>query len=167
MILIALGSNLAGGFGSPQGACEAALRELAARGVKPVRVSSWYCSPAQPPSSQPDFVNGVAAVEFQKGARLAPKALLALLHEIETQMGRRRSLPNAARIIDLDLLAYDDRICRDSADLQLPHPRLGVRAFVLLPLAEIAPDWVHPESGAALSELIAAMPAGQGVERLA
>lgn len=162
MILIALGSNLAGEFGSPRSACEAALSALGERGASLLQRSPWFRSAPQPPSGQPDFINGVAEVS----CRLDPGALLALLHEIEAQMGRRRSVANAARVIDLDLLDYHGRIHRVPGGLHLPHPRLASRAFVLLPLAEVAPDWVHPETGARLSDLIAAMPPDQGVERL-
>jgi 2-amino-4-hydroxy-6-hydroxymethyldihydropteridine diphosphokinase len=162
MILIALGSNLAGEFGSPQGACEAALAALAAHGVEIQRRSAWYRSVPQPASDQPDFVNGVAAVRSELG----PDALLALLHEVEAEMGRQRIVVNAARIIDLDLLDYEGLVRRVPGGLQLPHPRLMQRAFVLLPLAEVAPNWVHPETGAQISDLISAMALDQGVERL-
>jgi 2-amino-4-hydroxy-6-hydroxymethyldihydropteridine diphosphokinase len=102
----------------------------------------------------------VAAVE----TRLPPEALLRLLHEVETEFGRIRSVPNAARILDLDLLAYGRR--QESDGLTLPHPRMAERSFVLLPLGDIAPHWRHPASGADLQALIAALPAQDRAEPL-
>ena len=84
-------------------------------------------------------MNGVAVVETS----LPPGDLLALLHEIERRFGRERREVNAARILDLDLIAYGDLVRTDAPPL-LPHPRLHERAFVLLPLADVAPDWRHP-----------------------
>jgi 2-amino-4-hydroxy-6-hydroxymethyldihydropteridine diphosphokinase len=104
-------------------------------------------------------VNAVAAV----GTRLAPEQLLATLHEVEAAFGRRRSLANAPRTLDLDLLDYDGRV--EEGAPQLPHPRIETRAFVLVPLREVAPDWRHPLSGCSVSELIARLPP-DGIERL-
>ena len=109
-----------------------------------------------PPSDQPWFVNGVAAV----ATALAPAPLLALLHRIEAAFGRVRGAPNAARALDLDLLAYGARVQTPppgSLEPTLPHPRLADRAFVLLPLAEVAPAWYHPATGRPLTELIGAL----------
>ncbi len=89
---------------------------------------------------------------------LAPQMLLQRLMDIETAMGRRRGQVDAARMIDLDLLAYHDLVCRPKAaggGLELPHPRLAERAFVLLPLAELVPRWRHPQSGRPVADLIA------------
>jgi len=171
-ILIGIGANLAGtGFAMPLETCQAALRELAARDVVVARRSRWYESAPVPPSGQPWFVNAVAALE----TALPPKRLLALVHRLEAQFGRRRddeslggpgigtdaSEPlRAARPLDLDLLDYRGLVI-DSEGLALPHPRLHRRAFVLLPLAEIVPDWHHPVTGESVSELIAALPADQ------
>ena len=109
-----------------------------------------------PPSGQPWFVNGVVEVETD----LPPAALLAVLHGIEDRFGRTRTVPNAARPLDLDLLDYDGRVSNGEDGVEIPHPRLHVRAFVLLPLAELAPGWRHPRTGQALAELIAALPPG-------
>jgi len=100
MILIGLGANLPSAAGAPRATLEAALAALARDGVRLAARSRWYRSAPLPRSSQPDFVNGVAAVE----TRLAPRDLLALLHRIEARLGRARGEPNAARTIDLDLL---------------------------------------------------------------
>jgi 2-amino-4-hydroxy-6-hydroxymethyldihydropteridine diphosphokinase len=162
MILLGMGANLPSAAGPPQATLEAAPAELEKSGVQIVRRSRWYRSAPVPASDQPDFINGVAAVE----TALAPADLLALLHRIEARFGRQRHYPNEARTLDLDLLAYDDRIVEESG-LVLPHPRLHLRAFVLLPLAEVAPDWVHPRLGRSVRELIAALPPAQRASPLA
>lgn len=150
-IYIALGANLPGPAGSPRATLEAALARLAAAGVKIVRRSRWYRSPAWPNPADPEFANAVAEVE----TTLPPPALLALLHEVEAALGRGRGTPNAPRAIDLDLL--DHRGAVEAGPPSLPHPRLHRRAFVLLPLAEIAPGWRHPVSRRSIGELIAAL----------
>ena len=107
-------------------------------------VSCLYETPAWPDPSDPPFVNAVAEIETE----LDPDALLAALHAVEAGFGRQRSVKNAPRTLDLDLVAYHDER-RDGAEGGpiLPHPRIADRAFVLVPLAEIAPDWRHPVSG--------------------
>ncbi len=139
MILIALGANLPSSFGAPKDTCEAALAELDGEGVKIVKRSRWYSTAPVPASDQPWYVNGVAQVETSRG----PRELLALLHSIEAKFGRVRSETNAARVIDLDLLAHGSHVIQ-SPDITVPHPRMTERAFVVMPLVEIAPDWVHP-----------------------
>ena len=94
---------------------------------------------------------------------MTPEALLALLHAIERDFGRQRSVPDAAREIDLDLLAYGD-IIRDRPPPILPHPRLAQRAFVLLPLCDIDPAWRHPQSGRSAGDLAAEAAEGADVE---
>jgi 2-amino-4-hydroxy-6-hydroxymethyldihydropteridine diphosphokinase len=163
LIVIAIGSNLPSPeFGPPRATCEAALAALSRRGLHIVRRSRWFESAPVPPSDQPWFVNGVAVVQTS----LPPGDLLALLHETERRFGRERRDANAARILDLDLIAYGDLVRTDAPPL-LPHPRLRERAFVLLPLAEVAPDWRHPADGRTLSAMIAALPAGQSIRPLA
>ena len=120
--------------------------------------SRWYLSEPVPPSDQPWYVNGVAAVE----TRLTPAALLTALLLLETRFGRRRSTPNAARTLDLDLIDYDGRQCA-SERLTLPHPRLHERRFVLVPLAEIAPDWRHSRFALTASELLRRLAPGHPV----
>ena len=162
MILIGLGANLAGaGYGGPRATLEAALRRLPARGVSVLQVSPWYSSAPQPRSDQPRYVNAVATVATE----LDPAALLRALHDVEAEFGRIRGVPNAARTIDLDLLAYDDLTCR-GPELTVPHPRLAERAFVLLPLADLAPDWRHPVTGKSAGALIAALSEDQDVHRI-
>ena len=113
-----------------------------------------------PVSDQPWFVNGVIAVE----TLLSPEELLGLLNEVEAEFGRTRKIRNEARILDLDLIAYDDRIMTGPEGPILPHPRAHERAFVLLPLADIDPDWRHPVTGAAVADLIASLPNDQRAE---
>jgi dihydropteroate synthase/2-amino-4-hydroxy-6-hydroxymethyldihydropteridine diphosphokinase len=139
MILIALGANLPSPQGAPPETLRRALAELAARGLAIVAKSHVYLTEPVPRSNQPWYANQVIAVE----TRLAPKALLTLLLEVEHQFGRDRGERNAARSLDLDILAYRDETL-DSPELVLPHPRMHERAFVLAPLVEIAPDWRHP-----------------------
>ncbi|MEO5373324.1 MAG: 2-amino-4-hydroxy-6-hydroxymethyldihydropteridine diphosphokinase [Alphaproteobacteria bacterium] len=160
MILIGIGANLAGRFGSPRATCEAALTALAGAGteVEIVARSRWWRTAPVPASDQPWFINGVAAI----ATPLDPDALLALLHDIERDLGRVRSIPNAARVIDLDLLAYHD-IVRDGP-AQIPHPRLHERAFVLFPLMDITTDWRHPTLGVPVSELVARLSPTQVAE---
>jgi 2-amino-4-hydroxy-6-hydroxymethyldihydropteridine diphosphokinase len=154
MILIGLGANLPSReHGAPQATLEAALDRLAAEGIAIIARSSWYRTAPVPASDQPWYVNGVAAV----ATTLEPAALLAVLHRVEAAFGRVRRERNEPRPIDLDLLAYDDRVSRDAPPL-LPHPRLHERGFVLRPLAEIAPGWRHPASGATVEALLAALP---------
>ncbi len=156
MILVGLGANLPGPGGSPRATLEMALTALAARGLRVAARSRYYESAPVPPSGQPWYVNAVARLE----SALPPAEVLAALLAVEAELGRVRTVPNAARVVDLDLLAHGGRIER-RAGLVLPHPRLHERAFVLLPLAEVAPAWRHPVSGLSVSEMIAALPPGQ------
>jgi 2-amino-4-hydroxy-6-hydroxymethyldihydropteridine diphosphokinase len=158
MILIAFGANRSGALGPPRATIEVAMGNLAQEAGKIVARSRFYRSAPVPASAQPWYVNAVAALD----TRLAPEDLLALLDRIETRLGRARREPNAARVIDLDLLDYQGLI-RDHPPI-LPHPRMHMRAFVLLPLAEIAPGWMHPSLGLSVEQLIARLPPDQTAE---
>ena len=163
-IFIALGANLEHPtYGPPRQVLEAALEELGRRGVAARRVSPWYRTAPVPASDQPWYVNAVAEVATD----LPADALLARLHEVEDAFGRVRSVPNAARLIDLDLLDFFGEIADGGPGRAiLPHPRMDTRAFVLRPLADLAPDWRHPRTGASIRALLAALPADQVIERL-
>jgi len=164
VILVGLGGNLASPeFGAPPESLEVALALLAERAVRIVLRSRWYRSAPVPPSNQPWFVNGVVAVETV----LEPAALLEVLHGIEARFGRVRRERNEARILDLDLLAYDQRVSAEGEVPILPHPRLHERAFVLRPLAEIAPDWRHPRFKRTVAALIAELPPDAAAEPIA
>lgn len=165
MILVGIGANLAApGYDGPREACAAALRALDATGVRVLARSSWYESAPVPASDQPWYVNAVAVLDA--GGR-GPDATMAALHRVERDFGRVRGARNAARTMDLDLLDFDGAVSAPAAAVALPHPRMHERAFVLLPLAEVAPEWRHPVSGAGVAELIAALPADQIARRMA
>jgi 2-amino-4-hydroxy-6-hydroxymethyldihydropteridine diphosphokinase len=150
MILVALGANLPSPVhGAPVATLTAALAALADQGVEIVARSRWYQTAPVPASNQPWYVNGVAIVS----SKLTPAALLTLLHATEATFGRVRQAMNSPRLIDLDLLAYHDRV--DPGRPVLPHPRLHERAFVLLPLSDVAPEWRHPATGADIATMLA------------
>ena len=147
------GSNLKSEtYGPPISNCEAAFEQISQNRVDILRQSSWYETVPIPASTQQNFVNGVVAVK----TNLDSSQLLDVLLAIEIEMGRQRLVPNAARIIDLDLLSFNAKII-DSDRLTLPHPRLTERAFVVQPIAEIAPDWRHPISGLLITEILAGL----------
>jgi 2-amino-4-hydroxy-6-hydroxymethyldihydropteridine diphosphokinase len=156
MILIAIGANLPDRHGAhPLATCRAAAEALRALpGLRFARLSRWYETAPIPPSGQPPFVNGVARLEGNAGD---PAALLARLHTIEVAAGRVRSVANAARVLDLDIIDIDG-LLRDAPDPVLPHPRAHERAFVLRPLADVAPGWIHPRLGLGVAALLAALP---------
>jgi 2-amino-4-hydroxy-6-hydroxymethyldihydropteridine diphosphokinase len=141
--IIALGSNRQGPFASSQDLMEAAMARFASAGVAIIARSSWWSSAAWPDAAQPRFVNGVALVE----TRLPPRSLLAFLIGLEAAFGRIRGEANAPRTLDLDLIAYG-RLVISAPGITLPHPRAEERRFVMGPLAQIAPDWRLPVSGA-------------------
>lgn len=160
-MFIGIGGNLESPrLGPPLAVVSAAVAALPAAGLKVLRCSRWYLSAAVPPSDQPDFVNGVLEVE----SPLHPAALLNALHAVEAAFGRERSVRDAARILDLDLLDYRGRVSDGNDGPILPHPRMHLRAFVLRPLAELAPRWRHPVLHRSAAELLAALPPGQRTE---
>ena len=143
MILVAIGANLPGpNGGSVRETCQSAAVALdALPGLRLGALSRWWATPPVPSKhGVPDYVNGVAVLG---GIACDAVKLLAALQAIEARFGRTRPYPDAPRTLDLDLLDLDGRV-RDAPDPILPHPRLHLRAFVLAPLCDVAPCWVHP-----------------------
>ena len=173
LALVALGANLSSWAGPPHRTLTAALAAMPGQGLRVVALSRFWRTPAHPAGSGPDYVNAAAAVECGQG----PETVLAALHRIEAEFGRVRDGGRwQARGIDLDLLAMGDLVLPDAATqdswrglppddqsrlapdrLILPHPRLQDRGFVLAPLAEIAPAWVHPRTGRSVASMLAAL----------
>ncbi|WP_348649500.1 2-amino-4-hydroxy-6-hydroxymethyldihydropteridine diphosphokinase [Phenylobacterium sp. NIBR 498073] len=153
--VVALGGNVAGDYGSSEALLEAALARFAEAGLPILRRSSWWRSAAWPDPSDQEYRNGVVLVE----ARLSPQALIRTLFMLENEFGRMRSVRNAPRTLDLDLIAHG-RIVSDDPELTLPHPRAHERLFVMGPLAQIAPEWRHPVLGRTAAELAASATVG-------
>ncbi|MBV7408459.1 2-amino-4-hydroxy-6-hydroxymethyldihydropteridine diphosphokinase [Maritimibacter sp. DP1N21-5] len=172
-ILVCLGSNATSPAGGPEATVRAAISSLDTGPIKVLARSRLYQSPFVPKGTQPDVVNAVVAVETD----LDPAALLGCLHDIEASFDRTRRARWENRTLDLDLLTYKEKILPDQSTLRewvelrpelqrqrapsepiVPHPRMQDRAFVLVPAADVAPDWRHPLLGASIAEMLAALP---------
>lgn len=150
-IYIAFGANLS----NPKSTFTRAMSALEDRGAAILKMSGLWQSPAWPAGiGQPDYINACAEVDFEG----SPRELLDILHEVEAEFGRERSVKNAARTLDLDLLDYKGQVISDKTGMIVPHPRMLSRGFVLLPLSEIAEDWIDPVQGIALWDWIARLP---------
>jgi len=152
MIVIGLGANMPSKCGAPAATLRKALTRLEILGIHIVTVSPFYRTPAWPDPADPPFVNAVAVVQ----TRLQPMELLNLLHRVETEYGRMRSAPNSPRTLDLDLIDHDGLVMHGAVNL--PHPRMAQRSFVLVPLAQVAPGWRHPETGEGVEALLERLP---------
>lgn len=157
MILIAFGANLDSPHGPPSQTFEKLLDALQEKSVKVLDVSRlWQTKPVPYDSTQPDYLNAVLSVQTS----LRPEALLEALLEVEQGFGRARAedssgdvVRNQARSLDLDILDYNQETIRTHC-LTLPHPRMHERAFVLFPLQDIAPEWVHPELHMSIDDMM-------------
>ena len=161
-VFVGIGGNLVpDGYPDLHTAFHRAI-EILSEHVTLVTVSPWYVTAPVPVSDQPDFLNAVLHLHTDQ----SPHQLLDHLFAIEGEFGRVRTVRNAARKLDLDILAFGAQHIND-ARLNVPHPRLAERAFVLLPWADIAPGWRHPETGRTIAEMAADIRSeGQGIRRL-
>ena len=165
MIFIGIGGNLPSDqSGSTMRTLKQTLQFIDSNLCRVVRYSPLYRSAPVPITDEPDYLNAVAEIE----SLLPATELLANLHDVEKQFGRVRSVKNASRTVDLDLLVYHNQVIEIDGEsgLRVPHPRLVERAFVLLPFFDLVADWVHPISKQPISNLIRNLPAEQRCERV-
>lgn len=156
MIVIGFSANLPGRFGAPEQTIRAAADEMTRRGLRVQKMSRIWITAPVPVSNQPWYRNAVASIETVHD----PRAVFKILKDIEHDFGRETRERNAARIIDMDIIAYNDLVLNNN-DLTIPHPRMHMRSFVLCPLKDIAPDWVHPITGLGIDEMMKSVPADQ------
>ena len=149
-IYIAFGANL----GRPIESFQRAVEALNLRGVRLIAMSGLWGSPAWPPGQgSPDYKNACAQVEFDGDAR----DLLKIMHDVEANAGRQRGVLNAPRALDLDILDFRGQSIQ-ADDIIVPHARMMNRGFVLFPLSQIAPNWIHPITSERVGDAIACLP---------
>lgn len=156
MIYIALGANLPSRFGTPSETLAKACAVLSDRGLRILDQSRIWLTAPVPVSDQPWYHNSVISVETD----LSPRDLLNLLLSVEHEFGRVRIMQNEARVLDLDIISYDDLIVSEDS-LIIPHPRMHQRGFVLYPLRDITNNWVHPLLNHSIDDLVANLPSDQ------
>jgi 2-amino-4-hydroxy-6-hydroxymethyldihydropteridine diphosphokinase len=157
-LYIGLGANLPHPqFGPPKLTLEHVISLFPERGLRVLARSPWYESAPVPASDQPWYVNGVV----RAATMLSPREVLSRLNAIETELGRQRVERNEARSVDLDIIAFGKMVLNGPNSPIVPHPRMQERAFVLKPLADLAPDWRHPATGERIADLIARLPRDQ------
>ena len=171
--ILALGGNLPLEGETPDQTLRAALKRLDEKGIRLVKVSRFFETPCFPPGAGPDYVNAAALVESSFDAR----QMLERLHEIEAEFGRAREQRWGMRTLDIDLIGGGDLVLPDREtyaawrdldlatqmkatpdQLILPHPRMHERAFVLVPVHDVAPTWIHPILGKSVAEMLDAVP---------
>ncbi len=161
MILIALGANLESDFGSPLETIYKAIQAIEDISVRIIKVSRIYkAAPVPYEPDHPWYHNAVISIETS----FTPHELLQELLNIEKDFGRVRTVKNAPRVLDLDLISYNDTILKDRDTLILPHPRMHKRLFVLKPLLEISNVWNHPVTGASIHDMMSNISDDQKIE---
>ena len=178
-MIIALGSNQQAAEASPQLIIEQAIDALRGRGPVIREISRFYQTSCFPFGAGPDYVNAACLLE----TTWSPSEVIETLHAVEQEFGRKRIQRWGQRTLDLDLIAVEDVVCPSlkthdkwrnldlstqkseaPTELIVPHPRVQDRAFVLIPMMDIAPDWVHPILGLNVSEMLDALPSGEKVD---
>lgn len=183
-VLVAFGANLPFGGMQPESTILAAAAALNGGALGDLRLSRLYRTPCFPAGAGPDYVNAAAVLTLRH--QIVTSEILARLHEIEARFGRERLRRWGGRTLDIDLLAVGDTVAPDLAGFRhwhdlppeaqaqetpdrliLPHPRMQGRAFVLVPLADVAPDWRHPVLGRSVTEMLADLPQAARAEVVA
>lgn len=179
--LLAFGANLPFDDKTPDQTVQSAAVAFPKVNLAVPQLSRLFATPCFPAGSGPDYVNAAAVLQVEAG--MTPQTLLARLHQIEAMFGRNRATRWGMRTLDIDLLAFGDLVLPDLKtqsywrdldpalqsraapdQLILPHPRLQDRAFVLVPLADVAPDWCHPVLQLTVTQMLAALPASDLAE---